>query len=245
MGGPVTLILAGGCAVWALPGDGTCAGFARRVVRQVAGGLGMPDGLAYDLAVAVSEIATNAFVHAGPQEAGPAEMWIYVRRARSELVVKVFDTAPWRGPIRYGPLRPGTESEGGRGFEVVDALAVEHGGAWGMHRTRSRLGASAPGKAVFVSVPVSGVVSTESRPVRQVAWELYALLEARGVGEVRCSLGHGMAVICVQAAVNVWVGERGISYCVPGGGVARHALCDGIEVVERVVRHCADLGAGG
>jgi hypothetical protein len=30
----------------------------------------------------------------------------------------------------------------------------------------------------------------------------------------------------------------------PGGEPATHPLCDGVEVVEEVVRHCTDLDAG-
>ncbi|MCW2946159.1 MAG: ATP-binding protein [Actinoallomurus sp.] len=67
--------------------------------------------------------------------AGLPELWAYVRwKARPEIVFKVYDSAPWRGPVPwrgpgpYGLLRPPPDAEGGRGFEVVDALTAEHGG---------------------------------------------------------------------------------------------------------------------
>jgi hypothetical protein len=78
--------------------EATAAGVARSVVKAVFGALAMPAGLTYDVAVGVSELATNVYVH---------------------------------------------------------ALTVEYGGRWGIHRTRSRLGAyPVAGKAVFLTVPL-------------------------------------------------------------------------------------------
>jgi hypothetical protein len=54
----------GGFPAWALPPDETGARFARSVVKAVFGALGLPPGVTYDTAVALSELATNVHRHA-------------------------------------------------------------------------------------------------------------------------------------------------------------------------------------
>jgi hypothetical protein len=221
----------------------------------VFGELGMPAVTAYDAAVALSELATNVHIHAYGGKArepravaGLPELWAYVRwRVRPEIVFKVYDSAPWRGPVPYGLLRPPPDAEGGRGFEVVDALTAEHGGEWGVHRTRSRLGAGpVPGKAVFFTIPMaSSRVFPKKVAARQAAEEMRALLTARGLGRTQMAIGHGMAVICVRAGMHIWVRNCSISYCAPELGTVSHPPYDRIEVVEQIVRHCTDLGTAG
>jgi hypothetical protein len=158
--------------------------------------------------------------------------------------VKVFDTEPWRGPAGESSTRPALTAEGGRGLEVVHALTAEHGGRWGVHRTRSRLSACpVPGKAVFLAVPVPARPPHVVRSPDEVADGVYALLMARGLGRLERSSGHGMTVICVRAGVHVWVRADSISYCVPAHRGVRLGPYDVVEVVEQVVRHCADLDA--
>ncbi|MCO5972933.1 ATP-binding protein [Actinoallomurus soli] len=247
------VVPAGGCAAWPLPPDPTGARFARSVLKAVFGELRMPAVTTYDAAVALSELATNVHVHAYggvvpacPPIAGLPELWAYLRwRARPEVVFAVYDSAPWRGPVPDGRLRPPPDAEGGRGFEVVDALTTEYGGEWGMYRTRSRLGAGPVlGKAVYFTVPVpAGLVTPGACTARRTAEEIHALLAARGLGPLQLAIGYGMAVICVRAGMHVWVRDGSISYRAPGLGVVRHSPYDRVEVVERIVRHCADLDA--
>jgi hypothetical protein len=247
----------GGFPAWPLPFDATGARAARTVVRRVFDAVGMPDGVTQDVAVAISEIATNVYAHAFggappavPPPAGLPEIWAYLRWGpHPEVVLKVFDSAPWLGPITKASLRPPPTAEAGRGLEVVSALMSEYGGQWGIHRTRSRLGGCpVPGKAVFLAVPIppgspAGSLRPVPKPGRQVAEEVYALLAARGMGRMQGSAGREMAVICVRAGVHVWVLGGSISYRLPGRGGVRHVLSDGVEVVEQIVRHCADLDA--
>src|ERR1700740_1011400 len=54
----------GGFPAWPVPLDATGAGIARSLVRAVFGVLGMPAELTYDTALVISELATNAYVHA-------------------------------------------------------------------------------------------------------------------------------------------------------------------------------------
>lgn len=100
----------GGFPAWPLPPGERCAAYARQLAKGVFGTLGMPAVTAYDAIVAVSELATNVFVHADggvtPDRlpaAGLPELWAYVRwRARPEVVLKVYDSAPGGGRHRTG-----------------------------------------------------------------------------------------------------------------------------------------------
>jgi hypothetical protein len=145
------------CAAWALPGDPTCAGIARRLFRLVASGLAIEPEAIDDGVTMVSELAANTLhaqqrhsLHANP------ELWLYLRGSgsRAELVCKVFDTLPgWvRGhaPGRAVSRVP-TDAVSGRGLEVVHELSSGH---WGHHLSRARLaGAALRGKAVWFGLP--------------------------------------------------------------------------------------------
>lgn len=58
------VVRAGACAAWPLPPDEGGAGFARAVVKAVCAELRMPATAAYDASVALSELATNVYLHA-------------------------------------------------------------------------------------------------------------------------------------------------------------------------------------
>ncbi|MFI0480356.1 ATP-binding protein [Actinomadura sp. 9N215] len=101
----------GGCAVIPLPPDESIAAVARSQVRGLLPALGLSVEDVHDLAVMVSELATNVFQHAmsGDGLAG-AELWVYQRsgeQGHDELVVKAFDTLrEWRRPA--APPQPAT-----------------------------------------------------------------------------------------------------------------------------------------
>lgn len=114
-----------------------------------------------------------------------------------------------------------------------------------MHRTRSRLGpAPVPGKAVYLTMPVpADAVRPRSGTVPAVAEQIRDMLAARGIGPLQMSADRDIAVICVRAGTHVWVRERFIHCRLSGPEATRHAPYDRVEVVERVVRHCADQDA--
>ncbi|TDD24851.1 ATP-binding protein [Actinomadura sp. KC06] len=159
--------------VWALPGGPGCAGHARRVLGDALASLGVPRDAIADAQLMVSELATNAHQHAG--EHGPHELWLYLGENETgedaadepdgdgddssagagaaggdavsgEVRCAVFDAFPDAALPGYS----WTSGDCGRGLSIVRELS---GGRWGMRRTRSRLGPSVRGKAVWFAVP--------------------------------------------------------------------------------------------
>ncbi|WP_067483013.1 hypothetical protein [Actinomadura hibisca] len=145
------------------------------------------------------------------------------------------------GPLR---LRPGAES--GRGFEIVNALTAEHGGRWGVHRSRSWLGAAPlPGKVTYFSLPIpwNDGVQSPARDARQTARELESSLATRGLGPLTRCEGWDMAVVSVRAEITVWARPRGIFLTTPCAGTVRYSLEEVTEVAEVIVRCNEDLDA--
>ncbi|QFG20982.1 ATP-binding protein [Actinomadura sp. WMMB 499] len=247
------LVRRGGCAVRTLPVDGTCAGTARGFVRDVLAGLRLPDVLVEDSVTMVSELAANVFVHSlGGRglsitpTAGLPEVRIYGRESGTELVVKVFDSGSWIGASPRGALRPDAGAESGRGLEIVDALVREHGGRWGLHRSRSSLGlATVPGKVVYFGLPAPAgcLPVAPGNDCRRAAWELGRVLAARGIGRTHVSAGWGMAVLSVRAGITAWVRDGTVSVTLPPVGTRKFAVTDLADVAEEIVRCGEDLDA--
>ncbi|MEU3984618.1 ATP-binding protein [Streptomyces sp. NPDC026672] len=80
------------------------------------------DALRDDVMLVVSELVTNAVLHAGTSE-------IRVTMAVRDgfLVITVVDGVPGAAATRHTD----GNSESGRGLELVEAVAKEHGGSWG------------------------------------------------------------------------------------------------------------------
>ncbi|QKW37889.1 ATP-binding protein [Actinomadura sp. NAK00032] len=221
-------------------------------MRETLGALRLPDGMVDDAETMVSELATNVFVHAlggrplpTMPTAGLPEVQIYVRKQGTQVVVRVFDSAAWCGTVPDGAnLRPPPEAEGGRGLELVNALAVENRGRWGAHRSRSQLG-SAPvsGKVVYFALPVTVAWSPPRRDCLEAARELRRLLDARGIRPVQLGQGWQMAVLSVRAEITVWVRDETFFVTLPGGDGACHPVGDVVEVAEEIVRCNEDLNA--
>lgn len=249
MSSAVEVVRAGGCAVWALPPEARCARVAREVVRETLGALLLPGAMVDDAVTMVSELATNVFAHAlggrplaTMPTAGLPEVQIYGRGGGTEVVVQVFDSAAWCGTAGAG-LRPPVEAEGGRGLELVNAMAVEHRGRWGAHRSRSMLGSvSVPGKVVYFALPAAMAWSPPRRDCHEAVRELRRLLGARGIGPLHLSEGWRMAVLSVRAEITVWVRDETFFVTLPEGGACR-PVCDVVEVAEGIVRCNEDLNA--
>ncbi|MBE1537910.1 ATP-binding protein [Actinomadura algeriensis] len=251
-GSAAEVVRRGGCAVRTLPVDGTCAATARRFVRDVLAELRLPDGVVGDAVTMVSELATNVFVHtlggrvlSITPTVGLPEVRVYGRESGTELVVKVFDSGSWTGAPPCGALRPEVEAEGGRGLEIVDALVREHGGRWGLHRSRSSLGlAPVSGKVVYFGLPVHGRLPVA--PVddcRRAVRELARVLAAQGIERTHLSVGWGMAVLSVRAGITAWVRDGVVSVTLPPVGTRKFATSDLADVAEEIVRCGEELDA--
>ncbi|MFJ2785946.1 ATP-binding protein [Streptomyces sp. NPDC093249] len=101
-----------------LPADPSAVGQARRTADRVLSSYGRscPEGVAADFLLVVSELATNAFLHAAP----PYALTVTVEEGRAGVTVSDHS--------RWGPGRPrvhGDLSPHKRGLEIVEALGAE------------------------------------------------------------------------------------------------------------------------
>jgi hypothetical protein len=239
------------CGAWALPGDPTCAGVARRLFRQVANGLDLEPEAVDDGVTMASELAANT-LHVQQRRPAPAnpELWLYLRGAgpRAELVCKVFDTLPgWvRGnaPGRTVARAP-ADAMSGRGLEVVRELSS---GRWGHHLSRARLaGAALRGKAVWFALPApapdrhAGQAGGRGDPATagEAMTELEKDLGTRGFAGklVRADdPGADMAVLSIASGLTLWCRSGSAWLRAPGTAVRQWSYCDLVEVGEQAVQ---------
>lgn len=102
-----------------LPAETRSTGAARRFVADALGGWGC-DGLVDDAVLAVSELVTNAVVHAG------TACRVVLRLGGGRLRIEVADA----GGGSPRALEPSTTRTGGRGLHLVESIAD----AWGVER---------------------------------------------------------------------------------------------------------------
>ncbi|MEV4256098.1 ATP-binding protein [Spirillospora sp. NPDC049652] len=238
MGGRARDLPFGGACLWELPPDALGAGRARGLVGSVMSEVGFERSVVEDAMLAVSELATNAYRHAG----GSVELWIWARtRPRAELVVSVFDGNRASLPeAQAGDLL----DETGKGLGIVAAVASE----WGCHLSRSRLSNTVvPGKAAWFVLPLP---ERWPRPPWQVppgvaAGRLVEALSDRGLRAVRSSDSSGVSLVSVHR-LNVWVCPLTFSWRGTDGVYVRQPLIDLQEAAEGVVRtveaHAAEAG---
>lgn len=141
-----------------LPGSSLAPGAARALVRAALTewtGLGLPgaehltDRLADDATLVVSELVTNAVVHAGTD----VELECRLEGDTPDtaaLVVEVSDHHPSRAPRGSEPETPHDTPEYGRGLRLVGALSE----AWGITYRTGR-------KTVWARLPAGGCAAGE------------------------------------------------------------------------------------
>ncbi|TYB49547.1 ATP-binding protein [Actinomadura chibensis] len=238
----------GGCAAIPLPADESIAAVARAQVRTLLPALGLAVQDADDVAIMVSELATNVLQHATPRSGrSRAELWVYQRGSvlgGDELVVKAFDSLrQWRRP----PERVGGMHEHGRGLEIIEILTA---GRWGHHPTRSRL--STPvvrGKATWFAVPVTR--TGHPRPLArrsagtQSMRDLQAMLVQRGVQRLAPRNELGVAMLSAPGELTVWCETATFRWCSRSGETGRLPVTDITEVCEQLVRLYEGLSEGG
>ena len=250
---------AGTCCAWPLSLSATCAREARRLFREAASGLGLPDDMVYDGMTMASELAANTlyaqeniqFEGVAPAPvAGAPELWLYLRctAGRWELVCKAFDSlAGWKCgvPPAAGGAQP--EAVDGRGLQVVAGLS---GGRWGYHLSRSRLGGwKVPGKAVWFAQPVqAGCVPARLKRARLLPWQvsrqLEAMLAERGLGENLLrngEAGAGISVLSVRRGLTVWCLPNTVMWRASSGIYEQRMLTDLEDTAERIVSLCEEM----
>ncbi|MEU7716779.1 SpoIIE family protein phosphatase [Streptomyces tibetensis] len=141
-----------------LPGSSLAPGAARALVRAALTewtGLGLPgtehltDRLADDATLVVSELVTNAVVHAGT-DVGMECRLEGDTPDTAALVVEVSDHHPSRAPRGSEPETPHDTPEYGRGLRLVGALSE----AWGITYRTGR-------KTVWARLPAGGCAAGE------------------------------------------------------------------------------------
>ncbi|WP_073946679.1 SpoIIE family protein phosphatase [Streptomyces kebangsaanensis] len=135
-----------------LPGSPLAPGSARALLRTAltewaALGFVIAERLAEDAVIVVSELVTNAVVHAGTD----VELTCRLEPGTGACVIEVRDHHPSRAPRDHGGEAPYEPAEYGRGLSLVAALSE----AWGI---TYRTGA----KTVWARLPAEGGTVDES-----------------------------------------------------------------------------------
>jgi anti-sigma regulatory factor (Ser/Thr protein kinase) len=95
---------------------GSCAR-ARQVVREAAASWGLPEDLADDAQLVVTELVSNGIDH------GEGPITLTVTQRAAGMLVEVHDLSPKQPQVR--PVDP--SSARGRGMQLVQALSVRWG----------------------------------------------------------------------------------------------------------------------
>lgn len=240
-------IALGGMCAWRLPADATCASVSRSLLTISLTTLGVGRELIDDVALAASELATNALHHGLRPDAlsppVPPELWLWARATPSpQLVVSVFDGC--RGSFPDAAPHDLLD-EHGKGLGIVSMLAA----GWGAHRSRSRLGAGHSGKSVWAAFPLQTPWPNPrmTAPPRLAAQHLAASLTTRGIRGVEHRHGRGVSLVTVpmpSTEINIWVELAHLGYVCPDGARVRRPMADLHDTAEHVTAHCEKAGAG-
>ncbi|MDL4772406.1 MULTISPECIES: ATP-binding protein [Thermomonosporaceae] len=240
-------LLTGGCSAWPLPADETCAATARSSLRAPLKVLDVPDGVADDITLAASELATNALRYGlvggrtSASSGSPLELWAYHRSTpTSQLVFKVFDPNPgWTQP---DPAQGGLYTERGRGIAIVEALSSR----WGWHQSRSRLSPRpTSGKVTWFCVPMPRSCTpprSPHLPITQAARVLQEHLAARGLNAARCEHDPQHSFVMIPG-VTISSEPPGTFrwYTHPNGTHHQRPFADLNDVVEAAMHHHEQL----
>ncbi|MEV0240764.1 SpoIIE family protein phosphatase [Streptomyces sp. NPDC050674] len=204
-----------------LPGSSLAPGAARALVRAALAewtGLGLPGAafltgrIADDATLVVSELVTNAVVHAGTD----VEMECRLEGDTPDtaaVVVEVSDHHPSRAPRGSEPETPHDPPEYGRGLRLVGALCE----AWGITYRTGR-------KTVWARLPAGGCAAGEQ--IEAYAGE-HALARGLRMAEIlapepRPGDEAGDTVRAWRAGGDLWdTGEGGETWDSREGGEAR------------------------
>lgn len=132
--------------------DVAAARAGRRAVAEVLQSWNLPAYAVDDTVLLVSELVSNAVVHA--RQATPLEMELVLADAR--LRVSLSDSSP----IAPSPRHAARADEGGRGMAIIDALSD----GWGVE-------GHAGGKRVWFEVDLTRMAPTAAEQAGDDAWD--------------------------------------------------------------------------
>jgi hypothetical protein len=229
-------IQTGGICTWQLPADRSCAPVARSLLQRTMAELGLPSELIEDGELAVSELGTNAYQHAGRSHpVDPivaAELWVWARTCPvPQLVVSVFDADRAALP-RIGSV--GLLEEHGKGLSIVAAVSA----CWGSHPSRCRLGNwLVAGKATWFALSLPACWPGADRIIASsvAARDLIDALAVCGI-DARCRSDDKSISVVQVNGLNVWVGPKTFSWQGRNGGYVHHPLVDLQDAAEQIVR---------
>jgi hypothetical protein len=155
--------------------------------------------------LSISELATNAHLHA-TDAAAPPEVWIWARsHPLPELTFSVFDASRSNLPAPY-TRHPDLLEEHGNGLGIVKALASDTSS----HFTRSRLACTPlQGKAIWFSqtTPASWPTAEHAIPQPIAASRLLLGLRSRGINANRRRDHTGLTII-TAGKLTIWVDAK-------------------------------------
>ncbi|MBO2465070.1 ATP-binding protein [Actinomadura violacea] len=234
-------IALGGMCAWRLPVDATCASVSRSLLAIALTDLRLEREAIDDITLAASELVTNALNHGLRPDplrlSVPPELWLWARVTPSpQLVVSVFDAC--RDSFPDTTPRELLD-EHGKGLGIVGILAA----AWGAHRSRSRLGAGHPGKAVWCAFPLNAPWPNPNltAPPVLAAQHLAATLAAQGIRNVQHRQGRGVSLVTVPTScteINVWVEPAHLTCTTSDGSRIRRPMADLHDIAEHLVSSC-------
>lgn len=126
-----------GSAAFDLPAVPVAVGTARRIVRDLLTAWGVPGEVRDDVLLVISELVTNALVHAAGERIS-----CRLRRTAERVRIEVEDQDGGPGLPVVG--RPGPHEQHGRGLFLVEALSSD----WGVTAVPDR-----PARVVWAELP--------------------------------------------------------------------------------------------
>jgi hypothetical protein len=207
---------------------------ARRFVVGTMSALKLPSEHIDTAELSISELATNAHLHA-EEATTPPEVWIWVRtNPAPELTFSVFDAsrACLPLPFTHRPDPVHLLNEHGNGLGIVSALASDTSS----HFTRSRLAPTpVKGKATWFTqaIPDSWPGTEHSISDGLAASRLLLALRSRGINSYRRRDSTGLNLITANELI-IWVDGKSYFWR-EGDDFAHHPSIDLHETVERII----------
>lgn len=97
---------------------------ARHLVAEDLISTGVPAGITENALIVVTELVTNAILHAKPLQLSDARNGVVLKWTITDIGVLI-DVSDGGGPVRPHIRQPNSAEDEGRGLSIVDAVARE------------------------------------------------------------------------------------------------------------------------